>query len=84
MEARLESAIESMEQRIKHLDDEVDAIHDCMLRLTRETVNLRRQVADMERVLLEQFETKSEISSVVGAPPRVMLKVRKISLVFND
>ena len=41
-----------------------------MLKITEEVVDLRRRVADMENVLMEQFDNRSDVSSLVNVAPR--------------
>ena len=65
--AKLEVELEAQQKNTEDLAKEVDAMHQCMLRMTRETVDLRRRVDDLESVLMEQFESMSEIGSVVSS-----------------
>ena len=58
---------------IKQINEEVEkrkALEECMLRITEEVVDMRRRVEDMENVLLEQFDNRSEVSSIVSVAPR--------------
>ena len=58
---------------IKQIHEEGEkrkALEECMLKITEEVVDLRRRVADMENVLMEQFDNRSDVSSLVNVAPR--------------
>ena len=58
---------------IKQINEEVEkrkALEEWLLRITEEVVDMRRRVEDMEHVLLEQFDNRSEVSSIVSDAPR--------------
>ena len=66
-------SIHKLELAAEEITKEMEAMHQCtysMLKMTSEIVDLRRRVDDVEGVLMEQFEDRSEVGSLVSIAPR--------------
>ena len=59
-----------LELAVEEITKEMEAMHQCMLEMTSEIVDLRRRVDDVEGVLMEQFDDRSEVGSIVSVAPR--------------
>ena len=67
MESMPTRSIHKLELAAEEITKEMEAMHQCMLKMTSEIVDLRRRVDDVEGVLMEQFEDRSEVGSLVSS-----------------
>ena len=66
----LERSLQAQKLAAEEISKEVEAMHLCMLKMTSEIVDLRRRVDDVEGVLMEQFDDRSDVDSLVSVAPR--------------
>ena len=66
----LERSLQAQKLAAEEITKEVEAMHQCMLKMTSEIVDLRRRVDDVEGVLMEQFDDRSDVGSLVSVAPR--------------
>ena len=78
MESMPTRSIHKLEVAAEEITKEMEAMHQCMLKMTSEIVDLRRRVDDVEGVLMEQFEDRSEVGSFVSIAPRYVTPVASL------
>ena len=65
--AVLAERMESLEKRMAAM------VEECMVLLAEEIADLKRRVFDMEGVLLEQFDDRSDVGSTVSTVARYVI-----------